>query len=98
VALCRGTVLGLDDVRLSAHAIARPQASEPALPGLEPGFEEQPLKALRQRVVDALEKAYLTRLMKKYDGDVERIAKIAELHPVSVRRLLKEHGVEEEPR
>jgi DNA-binding NtrC family response regulator len=98
VALCTSQVLTLEDIALGAHRIEPRGTSEPVLPGLEDDFAEQPLKTVRKRVVDALEKEYLTRLVKKYNGDIERISQIAELHPVSVRRLLKQHGVDEKPR
>jgi len=97
VSLGRSSRLELPDIMLGAHRLETPRETEPVpvLPGLDEDALDRPLKVVRRQVVEALEREYLGRLMKKYDGDIEQIAKIADLHPVSVQRLLKQRGLRE---
>jgi DNA-binding NtrC family response regulator len=101
-----GNVRELESAIVRGVHLAQKTVIEPADLGL-PGFASDPLAALpaapapmapykleKQRVVDAFERQYLTRLMTEYRGNVSRAARAAGKERRDLGKLLKRHGFE----
>lgn len=51
------------------------------------------IREARERWVAPMEKDYLVRLIKRFDGDMERASEAAGVHRKSLERLLRQHGL-----
>ncbi|MGY6217209.1 sigma 54-interacting transcriptional regulator [Methylolobus aquaticus] len=74
----------LDNVELGA--------TEPSIPATDPGF-----KALRREVLDRLERDYLEDALRRFHGDVARVAAAMELTPRAVYLKLGALGLDPAP-
>ena len=59
--------------------------------------EIRAFREAKQEVVDAFEKAYLTRLLKWSDGNITRAAGAADMDRKNLYELLKKHGLAPRP-
>jgi DNA-binding NtrC family response regulator len=55
--------------------------------------EDLPIKEARERWVAPMERAYLERLVRRCQGDLDRAANEAGIHRKSLERLLRQHGL-----
>ena len=70
----------------------RRRRGEPGAAGAR-GRSSQPLRVGRQRVVDAWERAYITRLLDECGGNVSEASRRAGLERMSMYRLLHRLGL-----
>jgi transcriptional regulator with GAF, ATPase, and Fis domain len=89
-ALAEGSEVGLQELALAPAAVG----ASPSV-GAELVDPSLTLKVARERWSATLERDYLTRLLAGVGGDLERAAQIAEIHPKSLQRLLRQHGIGE---
>jgi transcriptional regulator with GAF, ATPase, and Fis domain len=92
-AIGRATLESLD--RMSPRVSAPPPASRGAV--AVPIAESLPIKDARQTWIDTMEREYLGKLVARYGEDVDAIAGHMNLHRKSVVRLLRAHGLMDEP-
>lgn len=52
-----------------------------------------PIKDAREKWTEPMEKEYLTRLIRRTGGDLDKASEIAGVHRKSVERLLRKHGL-----
>ncbi|WP_167332206.1 sigma-54 interaction domain-containing protein [Desulfospira joergensenii] len=68
------------------------------LPGIKPGITDHPpatsLARARQNAVNLFEFSYLTALLEQTKGRIDPAARIAEITPRQLSRLLKRHGLD----
>ncbi len=57
---------------------------------------ELPFKEAKDQLVEAFERDYLERLLKRFDGNVTHAAKAAGIARVYLQKLMKKHGLREE--
>ncbi|MBW2461178.1 MAG: hypothetical protein JRH11_05995 [Deltaproteobacteria bacterium] len=64
------------------------------LPAPAPDVSENlPIKEARERWVAPMERAYLERLVRRCQGDLDRASTEAGIHRKSLERLLRQHGL-----
>ena len=81
---------------LDASALGLAPPSSPtaeSVPGDSLVDATLPLKDARDRWNGVLEQQYLRRLLEAAGGDLERAARTAGVHPKSLQRLLRQHGL-----
>lgn len=55
--------------------------------------DDLPIKEARDRWVAPMEREYLVRIVKRWDGDLDKAADSAGIHRKSLERLLRQHGL-----
>jgi two-component system response regulator HydG len=96
VALARSsllTVADLDGLEPLPDTIAPPSGLRVAA-DVAADLGTLSLKDARARWSAQLERAYLTALLSEHAGDLARAALTAKVHPKSLRRLLRQHGLD----
>lgn len=103
VLLCRGSKIGLTDLPLAIAQAAPPAASAPALMAtdglpfvLDDDLTDQPLREVRKAAVDAVEAAYLSRLLTQTKGQIGDTAQRAGIDPRSLYDKMKRLGLRKE--
>jgi DNA-binding NtrC family response regulator len=96
--LRRATALA-DAGRLDVAALEAAERLGAARPVARDGAEGSvgdhlPLREARQEWVRAHERAYLQKLLQRFDGDTHAAAEHAEVHRKSLLRLLNQHGID----
>ncbi len=104
-ALADGTALGLSDLpgsitgegegplSGSGAASSGAMAAGPKPVPVPSVHEDLPMKEARERWNEPQEREYLIRLLKRFDGDLDRAAESAQLHRKSLERYLRKHGI-----
>jgi DNA-binding NtrC family response regulator len=95
VALAEGPSIGIE--HLSALDDREDDDKNGSYP-LDDELLAMPLGQARTRWNEDLERVYLEKLVGRFEGDVSRAAEAAGLHEKSLRRLLREHGLESQVR
>jgi len=96
IAMVSGEVIRPEDLMVfgaerSASAAPREEASS-MQSGAGVG-DDLPIKEARDRWVAPMEREYLVRLLKRFDGDLDKAADAAGVHRKSLERLLRQHGL-----
>lgn len=81
-----------------AQALGLPDTRESGLDAESPRrFFELPYHDAKARWLDALERGYLTHHLREASGNVSEVARTTELARQSVHRLIKKHGLDDDP-
>ncbi|MCC6747752.1 MAG: sigma 54-dependent Fis family transcriptional regulator [Deltaproteobacteria bacterium] len=88
-----------DEERGAAHRpVTTPSGAANWLaPAVPAGFLDQPYKGAKESLLQLFEELYLSRLYERYGHNISRIARDAGVDRQLVRRLLRKHGLPEEP-
>ncbi len=99
IAMCASDTVQLKDLSLlgaeRVSSVPPPPSSGiggPQLPPPDVG-DNLPIKEARERWVAPMERAYLERLVRRCQGDLDRAATEAGIHRKSLERLLRQHGL-----
>jgi DNA-binding NtrC family response regulator len=99
IAMCGSDTVQLKDLSLlgaeRVSSVPPPPASGiggPNVPAPEVS-DNLPIKEARERWVAPMERAYLERLVRRCQGDLDRAATEAGIHRKSLERLLRQHGL-----
>jgi DNA-binding NtrC family response regulator len=85
--LCRGEVIEICDLGLAPRAPITPSLSTLL------GATLQPLRMMKQQVIEVFEKDYLTRLMSDHHGNVTKAARTAGKERRELGKLLKKYHI-----
>jgi DNA-binding NtrC family response regulator len=80
---------------MSGGATAGPSTPGATVHNSEPApiYEDLPMKEAKERWVEPQEREYLVRLLKRFEGDLDRAADSAGMHRKSLERYLRKHGI-----
>jgi len=104
-ALTSSRVLGREDLLRAGLGARGPSSAPPtafppapavpreAFTPVPPGAPPRTLRDVREGALMPAEKEYLERLMGECDWDLRRAAQQADIHPKSLARLLRQHGL-----
>ncbi len=102
VLLCESRELTLSDLPAAIGGpppmviTAQHEAAGMLGPSLPPEWLKQPLREIRQRVIDSVEKAYLTELLKDTRGRIGETARRAGLQPRSLFEKMRRYSLRKE--
>ncbi len=93
---CDGTEIDLDALPAALRAAARSRKER--IPGaaavaMAPATHGLPFKTAKDRIIEAFEREYLLDLLDRFDGNVSRAARTADMDRKTIARLMKKHGL-----
>ncbi len=83
------SLLPAGDHRITLELLGLPATDDVPLPRAPGRFREE-----KERMIDAWEQAYVTRLIERADGNVSRAARDGGLDRVYLHRLMKKHNID----
>ncbi len=90
---CEGDTITLDALPESLQGAGRAAPPPGAPPPAAPGVGNLPFKDAKDRIIEAFERQYLRDLLARFDGNVSRAARAADMDRKSITRLMKKHGI-----
>ena len=79
-------------MRPSRAGAATPDPS-PAVPPSQGAEATLPFKDAKDQLINAFERQYLVDLLDRYDGNVSKAARAADMDRKSITRLMKKHTI-----
>ncbi len=77
------------------EALQRTRAAPPRAQAAPPAgaLHQMPFKDAKEQLIQAFEREYLVDLIERYNGNISRAARAADMDRKSIARLLKKHGI-----